>query len=151
MFSKTTEYAIRAIIFLAVYDTSGKLIGAANLAHELNFPEAFLGKILQKLAKNGLVISVKGPKGGFLINESTLKKSILDIVEILEGLDFFNKCGLGLHACNDENPCPIHHDYQPVKQEVKKVLSSKTIGAIKSDIKNGNYTMYFNVHNVVSK
>lgn len=46
MFSKSTEYAIRAIIYLALKATPDKLLGAVDIAHELDFPEAFLGKVL---------------------------------------------------------------------------------------------------------
>jgi len=145
MFSKSTEYAIRAIIFLALRATPNKLVGAADIAHELDFPEAFLGKILQNIAKKGLVVSVKGPGGGFYINDSTCKFSILDIVEVLEGLGFLNKCGLGLHSCDDNNPCPIHDEYQPVKAKIREALSSKTIGVIKQEILAGNYSMQFDL------
>ena len=120
MFSKSTEYAIRAIIFLALRATPEKLISAADIALELDFPEAFLGKVLQNLVRKGLVVSVKGPGGGFYLQGETCKHTILNIVDILEGLDFLNKCGLGLHTCNDDNPCPIHDEYHPVKEKIRK-------------------------------
>ncbi len=145
MFSKSTEYAIRAIIFLALRATPKKLIGTADIARELDFPEAFLGKVLQNVVKKGLVVSVKGPGGGFYINNNTCEFSILDIVEVLEGLGFLNKCGLGLHTCDDDNPCPIHNEYQPVKAKIREALSSKTIGVIKQDIAAGNYSMQFDL------
>ncbi len=146
MFSKSTEYAIRAIIFLAIRATPDKLIGTTDIANELGFPEAFLGKVLQNLVKKGLVISVKGPGGGFFVKEETNKFSILDIVEILEGLGFLNKCGLGLHSCNDNNPCPIHDEYQPVKTKIREALSSKSVADIKYDIVAGKYSLQFDLY-----
>ncbi len=146
MFSKSTEYAIRAIIFLAVRATDDKLIGTADIARELDFPEAFLGKVLQNLVKKSLIVSVKGPGGGFYVQGDTCKYSILSIVEILEGLDFLNKCGLGMHACDDKNPCPIHEEYHPVKEKIRNALSSKSIMTIKEDISAGNYSMQFDLY-----
>jgi len=146
MFSKSTEYAIRAIIFLALRATPNNPIGTSDIARELDFPEAFLGKVLQNVVKKGLVVSVKGPGGGFYINNNTCEFSILDIVEVLEGLGFLNKCGLGLHTCDDDNPCPIHNEYQPVKAKIREALSSKTIGVIKQDITQGNYSMQFDLY-----
>jgi len=143
MFSKSTEYAIRAIIFLALRATPEKLMGVAEIARELDFPEAFLGKVLQNLSRKDLVVSVKGPGGGFFVKEETCKYSILNIVEILEGLDFLNKCGLGMHSCDDNNPCPIHEEYHPVKEKIRNALSAKTIRIIKQDISAGNYSMQF--------
>jgi len=145
MFSKSTEYAIRAIIFLALRANSDKLIGTADIARELDFPAAFLGKVLQNIVKKGLVVSVKGPGGGFYVNDNTCKLSILDIVDVLEGLRFLNKCGLGLHSCDDNNPCPIHDEYQPVKAKIREALSSKTIAIIKQDIATGTYSMQFDL------
>lgn len=146
MFSKSTEYAIRAIIFLALRATPDKLIGTVDIARELDFPEAFLGKVLQNIVKKGLVVSVKGPGGGFYIKDEICGFSILDIVEVLEGLGFLNKCGLGLHTCDDNNPCPIHSEYQPVKQKIREALSSKTISVIKQDIAAGGYSMQFDLY-----
>ncbi|MFK5857573.1 MAG: Rrf2 family transcriptional regulator [Bacteroidota bacterium] len=146
MFSKSTEYAIRAIIFLSLRATPHKLIGTADIAHELGFPEAFLAKVLQNLVRKNLIVSIKGPGGGFCIEETTSNYSILDIVEVLEGLDFLNKCGLGLHNCSDEKPCPIHDEYQPVKQKIREALSSKTISIIKKDIAAGRYSMQFDLY-----
>ena len=143
MFSKSTEYAIRAIIFLAVRATEGKLVGTVDIARELDFPEAFLGKVLQNLVKKSLIVSVKGPGGGFYVLDKTCSYSILNIVEILEGLDFLNKCGLGMHACDDKNPCPIHEEYHPVKEKIRKALSKKTVKTIKEEIAAGNYSMQF--------
>ena len=141
MFSKSTEYSIRAIIFLALHGSPEKLIGTTDIASELDFPEAFLAKVLQNLVRKNLIDSIKGPGGGFFLKETTSNYSILDIVEILEGLDSLHKCGLGLHGCNDGNPCPIHDDYQHVRHNIREALSTKTINEIKQNIASGEYSM----------
>ncbi len=146
MFSKSTEYAIRAIIFLALKATRDKLLGVVDVARELDFPEAFLGKVLQNLVKKNLIVSVKGPGGGFYVTNETLNYTILNIVEKLEGLDFLCKCGLGLHTCNDENPCPIHNEYELVKDKIQVALSNKTIATIVNEIAEGNYSMQFELY-----
>ncbi len=142
MFSKTTEYSIRAIIYLALNNNS-KLIGVSEMASELRFPEAFLGKVLQLLVKKQLVGSIKGPGGGFYLIDSTLNLTILNIVDSLEGLEFLDKCGLGLHSCNKNNPCPIHDEYKNVSINVKKALSAKSINEIKNEIENGKRPQSF--------
>ena len=141
MFSKSTEYSIRAIIFIALHGSPEKLIGKADIASELDFPEAFLAKVLQNLVKKNLIVSIKGPGGGFFLKKTTSNYSILDIVEILEGLDPLHKCGLGLNGCNDANPCPIHDEYQPVKHKIRDALSSKTIEEISLNIASGKYSL----------
>jgi Rrf2 family protein len=64
LFSKTTEYAIRAMVLLAL-EPDGKLVMVKAIAAELGLPAHFLAKILQALALRGLLVSSKGPKGGF--------------------------------------------------------------------------------------
>lgn len=135
-FSKPTEYAIRAMVYLSVYASEEKKLGLKQMAQDLEFPEHYLGKVLQDLTKKHLIRSAKGPHGGFYMEEKDLDISLLAIIDALEGLQFFNTCGLGLHECNEERPCPIHKDYQIVRGNFFKILSEKTIRQMREDLKN---------------
>lgn len=137
MFSKSTEYAIRAIVYLAINSKHQQHLGVKKIADDLGFPKHFLGKILQNLAKKHLILSVKGPNGGFYLSEEHLDTSLLKLVDAIDGLDFFSSCGLGLHECDDQKPCPIHKEYQIYRGNLYKLLSEKTINDMKTDIENG--------------
>lgn len=143
MFTKTTEYSIRVILLLGYETTSNKLLGVSSIANNLGFPEAFIGKVLQSLVKNELINSVKGPGGGFYLHPGTSEMTILDIIERIEGLDFLNKCGLGINSCNKENPCPIHEKYSKVSESIITALSSKTVCDINNEMKSGNYSLNY--------
>ncbi len=134
MFSKSTEYAIRAMVYLAVNSSPKQRYGTKKIAEDLDFPEHFLGKVLQQLARKNIVSSAKGPNGGFCVDNNAMEISLLKIIESIDGLAFFSICGLGLHECNDEKPCPIHKDYQIFRGDFYKMLSEKTIKNIKEDI-----------------
>jgi len=134
MFSKSTEYAIRAMVYLAVNSSPKQRYGTKKIAEDLGFPEHFLGKVLQQLARKNIISSAKGPNGGFCIDNNAIEISLLKIIESIDGLAFFSTCGLGLHECNDEKPCPIHKDYQIFRGDFYKMLSEKTIKNIKDDI-----------------
>ncbi len=138
IFSRSTEYALRAIVYLAVHSSPGKRFGVRKIAESLGFPESYLGKILQDLSRQHVISSVKGPNGGFFIDQDAMDISLLQIVETIDGLDFFKTCGLGLHECSDDKPCPIHDDYKLYLDGLYKMLSNKTIRDLKEDIKNGN-------------
>ena len=58
----------------------------------LKIPSPFLGKILKLLAKKKILMSTKGPNGGFCLSKIADDISILDIVQIIDGLDFFDNC-----------------------------------------------------------
>lgn len=109
MFSKTVGYAIRGVLYLAAQSTENRNVGVAELSSELGVPKHFLGKILQSLARKELVISTKGPGGGFRAETAMLSKSIIDIVAAMDGMAFFDNCSLGLDKCNAEAPCVLHN------------------------------------------
>jgi len=76
MFSKATEYALRATIFIAQKSTEETKLSIDDIAKAIDSPKSFTAKILQQLTKNNLVISsVRGPNGGFFITEKAKKKS----------------------------------------------------------------------------
>ena len=137
IFSKPSEYAIRAVVYLAVNSSSNQRFGTKKIAEDLDFPEPYLGKVLQQLARNNIISSVKGPNGGFCLEEKAMDISLLKIIESIEGLAFFSSCGLGLHDCNDEKPCPIHNDYQAFRDNFHKMLSEKTIKDMKENVDQG--------------
>ena len=76
MFSKSTEYAIRAVFYIAKSTQLGRKVGIKEIASNIQSPEPFLGKILQELSKGGIVKSVKGPNGGFYLTEVEMNKRL---------------------------------------------------------------------------
>jgi len=96
MFSKTCEYAIRAMIFIAKRSKAGEKAGIKEISKEIDSPESFIAKILQELSRKGLVLSTKGPNGGFFLDEKLLDGSLAAIVKSVDGEKIFSGCGLGL-------------------------------------------------------
>lgn len=102
MFSKTCEYAIRALILIAQKSKNGYKTGIKEIAESIDAPEPFIAKILHDLSKKGLVQSLKGPAGGFFLDKGSLKNSLADIVKAVDGDKIFSGCGLGLHYCSEK-------------------------------------------------
>jgi len=126
MFSKSCEYAIRAVLFLASYP-AGEIVGVEILAEKLQVPRHFLAKILQQLSRNRLVSSVKGRNGGFYLSESNRKESLSSIIETMEGPGVFTTCVLGLENCSNEAPCPYHHVVKPLRDNFYELLKGESI------------------------
>jgi len=101
-------------------------------------PHHFLSKILQQLVRQKILISTKGPNGGFSLHKSPEKITLLSIVKIIDGLEIFDRCGMGLRECQDHNPCPIHFDFKMVKQKIREILSQKTLSELAQDVQNGH-------------
>ncbi len=145
IFSKSCEYALQAVLFLALHP--GRLVGLKEITANLTVPVPYLSKILQILAKRRLLYSVKGPGGGFMINPEINEPTLLHIVEAIEGPDIFDRCGIGLKLCNDENPCPIHQRYVAFRKELKNMLSEKTILEYGEEIINGKKNSFIKSNN----
>lgn len=137
MLSLTCKAAIKAVIYLGSRLKSGQKAGIKEIAGFINENEHTVGKLLQKLVKEKIINSSKGPNGGFYLSEEQQKQPILSIVEAIDGKEVFNQCGLGLSKCSDVHPCPIHSDYKIIRDMFKKVCQQKTIHDLKEPVKNG--------------
>ncbi len=134
MLSNACNYAIRAMLYLAIHTDKTHKIGAKKIAEELETPQPFLAKLLRQLTTNKLVSSSKGPGGGFFLDEKNKERSVWDIISCIDGTDKFDKCFLGLSKCNDENPCPVHHIVSPFKKDILKKFRDKTLNDLVEEI-----------------
>lgn len=135
MLSNACKYAIRAMLYLTMNASIDNKIGVKKIADDLDTPQPFLAKLLQQLSSQQLVSSSKGPKGGFYLSEENLSNNLWDIVLCIDGSDKFDQCFLGLSACNDVNPCPVHHLVKPFKNELLQDFKHKSIFDLSTEIK----------------
>ncbi|WP_010254911.1 RrF2 family transcriptional regulator [Myroides injenensis] len=141
VFSKTCQYAIRAVFYIAKRSEQGYKSNIKEIASEVNSPEHFLAKILQKLSKEGLIQSIKGPNGGFYIDIPHLDRPLIDIVIAIEGKELLTECGMGLSYCSEKNPCPLHKDFKIIRTKLIKLLKSTTIGQFNEELLQGQLTL----------
>lgn len=134
IFSKTCEYAIRAVFFISQKTADGGRVSIKDIAIGIDSPEHFLAKILQDLSKRGLVQSIKGPNGGFYIDAYSLKRPIAAIVEAVDGNGVFVECGLGLKECSEKNPCPLHNQFKTIRDEIHSLLRTTNIGDFNEEL-----------------
>jgi Rrf2 family protein len=139
MFSKTCEYGIKAMIFVAQKSKDGSRVGIKEIAKGTGAPEHFTAKIMQELSRKKLVHSIKGPNGGFFMDKYDLKTSLADIVKALDGNAIYLDCALGLKTCNAKKPCPVHHQFQDIKKNLIKMIEENTIGDFNTKLDSGKY------------
>ncbi|MFT5619524.1 MAG: Rrf2 family iron-sulfur cluster assembly transcriptional regulator [Arenicella sp.] len=125
MFSKACEYGIRAMLYIAKNSLRSQRVSLKDIAREVGSPEAFTAKTLQQLVRNKLLQSIKGPYGGFELTQKQLEEtSLSQIVETIDGDGIFKTCGLGLSACNASAPCPLHYQFFPIRENLRKTLEN---------------------------
>ena len=137
IFSKTCEYGIRAVFFIAHTTLDGRRVGIKEIAAGIDSPESFLAKILQDLSRKGLVSSNKGPNGGFYISGENLKRPLSDIVEAIDGDGLFKGCALGLKQCSEINPCPLHNEFKAIRTRIYQMLSTNSIDKFNQELMSG--------------
>ena len=123
MLSKTAEYALRVAVCLA--QSPDKLAAADELAEVTKIPRRYLHKVVQDLARVGLVRSQPGPGGGYSIAKSPKKITILDVVNAVAPLERIRHCPLGLTS--HTRLCPLHRELDKVYAETEKAFARVTL------------------------
>lgn len=141
MLEKTTEYAIRALVYIYIQNMAGKRAGFKEIAKMIDSPEQFTGKVLQNLTRAKLLSSMKGRGGGFFFDEPSNPITLFTVIEAIEGKEYFSKCGFGLKRCDANNPCPLHEDYAPFRDSFFKMVNEKTIQSLANKINNREATL----------
>ena len=125
--SKTSRYALRAATFLAERFEDSKSLQVQEIAEGTDVPRNYLAKILHQLARQGVLVSVRGPRGGFRLAREPAEISLADVVDPVEpGLG--NKhCLLGRPTCSDDDPCPAHSRWQHLSGDLARFLEETSL------------------------
>ena len=126
MFSRSCEYALQSILYITLHSKDNKAVGLKQISESQKIPPHFLSKILQQLVKAKILNSTKGPNGGFSLKVSPNRLRLIKVVDTIDGLEIFNRCGIGLKKCSDKSPCPVHFEFKAVKDKIRQVLTEKT-------------------------
>ncbi len=130
IFSKSFGYALRGILYVSLMCDENRKISIDEMANRLTVPRHFLGKIMNKVVKKGILNSVKGPNGGFSLNARTLDTTLLVLLEAMDGLGQFDSCVLRLRKCNPEHACPLHYQMESYKKGFLKLFADTSIGSL---------------------
>jgi Rrf2 family transcriptional regulator, iron-sulfur cluster assembly transcription factor len=117
MITVTGEYALRAMAYMAMVEP-GKYVLARDMGSELGIPPNYLGKVLQSLAREGLLESLRGRNGGFCLTRPPKKIFLFEILSAVEPMKRYETCILGRKTCCDETACPIHYTWKEARDKV---------------------------------
>lgn len=137
MFTKVTQYGLKALTFLAQHCEKEQYWGVKRIAREIDAPEAFCSKVLQELSRRKILLSAKGPRGGFKLAQAPQDVFLITIVEILEGRGLVKDCVLGFKQCSDAVPCPFHVHYAAIRQELEDLLQRLSLAQLVSNVTEG--------------
>ena len=104
-----------------------------SIADELDVPAQYLAKILQDLARIGLLQSTRGRGGGFRLGRAPEDIRLLEVVEAVDGPGFSEEgCVLGLQECSKIHPCPLHWQWKEIRDALIETLGETTLQDIAS-------------------
>lgn len=122
LITRATEYAIRALLYLAK-QPKGQIVLKKDICATQDITPAFLTKILQPLIKDGVVGSQRGVGGGFFLIKNPHEVTLLDVVKAEEGPLYLNHCIAQEGICERDIFCPMHGAWHNIRQELMKTLS----------------------------
>jgi len=138
LFSKTCEYAFRATTVVAAASRNGERPTLSDIAERTASPTAFTAKVLQDLVRAGILSSRRGPGGGFDLPPIQARKVSLRMIMDAVGDDAVDTdCVMGLHECRASHPCPLHHNFVQMKQEMARILDTTYVHDLVDAYNNG--------------
>lgn len=127
MFSQTTEYALRVIVYLASLE--GKPATIPQIAAATRTPEGYTAKVLRNLALGELVQSQRGLRGGSVLARPPTDITVYDVVQAVDPIKRIETCPLGLRG-HGVNLCPLHRRMDQAIGLVETALQDSTIAEL---------------------
>jgi len=125
--TRAGDYALRVLGYMASEQNKGKVFMRNELSHTCGVPDSFLGKILQALARDNILQSERGKKGGFKINKSPGQVTLYDIIKAVEGDVMVNECLLDKEFCESSFNCNIHTILGSIRNNLIKDMQKYTL------------------------
>jgi Rrf2 family protein len=130
MFSQTVEYALRATVYLA--DQAPHPRTTEQIAEVTRVPQAYLSKVMQGLSRGGVVKSLRGIHGGFVLTKKPAELTILAVVDAVDPIQRIRTCPLGLSS-HGANLCPLHRRVDDALAGIEQAFGSTTLAEILSE------------------
>jgi len=131
MLSASCHYGLQAMLYIACHSENGKNADLKSIAVSESIPSHFLSKILQELVRKKLLVSTKGPAGGYRLAREASAISLFDVIKAIDGPDIFERCGILNRTCSKDNPCILHKRFQVNMENIKQLYITEKVNCIK--------------------
>ena len=128
MLSQSVGYAATALGFVAA--AGGKPVLIKDIADTTSIPAPYLAKIINLLARKGLVNTQRGVGGGVTLARAAIQISLLDLCNALDDSSSHPRCMLGTAECSDDRACPCHRFWSPQRTKQIEFLKQMTVADI---------------------
>jgi Rrf2 family protein len=126
LFAKPTEYAIRALIYLAAKNAP-QPVTVLEIAKSEGLSSHHLSKVMKSLTRSKIVKPIRGPGGGYSLLKDPQEITLWDVMAVLGALGGLDECAIGWTECKDENPCPLHERWTELRGKIIAYLQSTNV------------------------
>ena len=127
--TRAGEYAVRCVLYLASQE-KGIVVSRKEIAHAMDIPNQFLGKIAQQLSISGILEIIQGSKGGFRLSISPEQLNLLHVIEAVVGEIFLNDCIFRTDSCKRSSTCAVHSVWQEARNQLRETLRKATFAEL---------------------
>jgi Rrf2 family protein len=131
-FTKRSDYALMAIHYIAVHEDGGA-VSAKRIAEEFSIPPELLAKILQRLAKQRLITSQNGPKGGYVLARRAMEITVGQVVRALEGPINIVECLDEDSECPQMARCNLRRPVRKIQAAISHMLDTMSLAELAGD------------------
>ncbi|MBI5141995.1 MAG: Rrf2 family transcriptional regulator [Nitrospirae bacterium] len=126
--TREADYAIRCVLHMA--RQGGEVTSIGGICDAMLVPRSFVAKILQRLSRAGIVRSIRGVKGGFLLVKPAAEINLLEVIEAIQGKSAANICAIDRSACSLSGHCAIHPIWVKLRYMVEEELKKQTFDVL---------------------
>ncbi len=130
--SKKADYALMAMKHLAVHPESLST-SAREIAEQYDIPAELMAKVLQRLARHGLLVSHQGTRGGYTLARSTSAISVADIIQAIDGPLTVTACSSDDEECDQFDKCNVRDPLWRIKDRIVAALATCSLAEISSE------------------
>lgn len=131
LYGKPTEYAIRALTYLAARPEQ-EIVSVQEIAQSEEISSHHLSKVMNQLSRGKMVQPLRGPGGGYRLIRKPDQITLWEVMGCLGARDVFEECAIGWSSCSDTDPCPLHERWGGLRQEIQTYLETVKISELAS-------------------
>lgn len=134
MLTRTGEYALQAMVYLAQNQEQGPISGP-RIAERLGIPQKYLSSVLADLVRVGVLVSMRGKGGGFNLARRPKDIGLAQVLKPFEPILHPNRtpCPFGNSVCSDDDPCAGHDCWKPIKEAYARFLEGTSLGDVSQE------------------
>jgi FeS assembly SUF system regulator len=131
--SKKADYALIAMKHLAQKDSRATSTSAREIAEQYDIPIELMAKVLQRLVRNGLLISTQGTRGGYTLGRSSGSISVADVIEAIDGPFTVTACSSDKLDCEQYGKCSVRGPLWQIRERIVQTLGMVSLADMASE------------------